>query len=370
MSDIFYFFRQSPLRRDLVQGRNTQPGADYALYGLNHLGDHALSSAHNLSLTERDDTPQKRLAHWLGFLLDHTGGLSGDFQTVFDHRREAGRSRVILSTVDTVGIPLATLNALHLLRAPLVYISVGLPERIGRLRNPLWRRLYRSMYRRIPRLIAFGWQEAHWIRNWLGLPSDSPRVVFIPFGVDTGAFHPGPGTLPATDVLSIGADPRRDFETLFAVARNHPAVTFRLIVDKVWAAALPAPPLNIDLRIDVPFALLRDHLASARVVALPVHENTYSAGTTTLLQAMATECAVVVSRTGAVRDGYGLQDRVNCRLVEPGQPQAFEEAVLETLTSPQQALEMGRMARQTVCDNLDWRRFESRLVSVLKETMR
>jgi len=37
----------------------------------------------------------------------------------------------------------------------------------------------------------------------------------------------------------------------------------------------------------------------------------------------------VVSRTAAIADGYELEDGVNCRLVEPGDGQAFERALLK-----------------------------------------
>ena len=71
---------------------------------------------------------------------------------------------------------------------------------------------------------------------------------------------------------------------------------------------------------------MRDRLASARVVALPVRDNSYSGATTTLLQAMAMAKPVVVSRTAAIAAGYELEDGVNCRLVEPGDGAAFERA--------------------------------------------
>ena len=125
MSDVFYFFRQSPLRRDLIQGRQDPAGAGYLLYGMNHLARQNLTASHNLSLTADADLPQRRLAHWLGFMLEHGGGLAGDFQTVFDHRRTANECRVILASVDTVGLPLAMMSHLGLIRTPGVYIRIG-----------------------------------------------------------------------------------------------------------------------------------------------------------------------------------------------------------------------------------------------------
>ena len=60
-------------------------------------------------------------------------------------------------------------------------------------------------------------------------------------------------------------------------------------------------------------SVARDRLRSARVVALPVRDNTYSGATTVLLQAMASGKPVVVSRTAAIARGYHLEDGSNCR---------------------------------------------------------
>ncbi len=70
-------------------------------------------------------------------------------------------------------------------------------------------------------------------------------------------------------------------------------------------------------------------MSRARVVALPVRDNSYSGATTVLLQAMAMAKPVVVSRTAAIADGYDLEDGVNCRLVEPGADGASSVRSLE-----------------------------------------
>jgi hypothetical protein len=52
---------------------------------------------------------------------------------------------------------------------------------------------------------------------------------------------------------------------------------------------------------------------------------------------MACAKPVVVSRTSAIARGYQLEDGVNCRLVPPGDSDAFEEAVLDVLGDRSQA---------------------------------
>ena len=104
----------------------------------------------------------------------------------------------------------------------------------------------------------------------------------------------------------------------------------------------------------MPLARVRECLLRARVVALPVQDNTYSGATTTLLQAMACGRPAVVTRTAAIARGYHLDDGVNCRLVPPGDLGALEHAVTGLLEDGNLAAGLGLRARETVERNLTW----------------
>ena len=110
---------------------------------------------------------------------------------------------------------------------------------------------------------------------------------------------------------------------------------------------------------------MRDRLERARVVALPVRENSYSGATTVLLQAMALGKPVVVTRTAAIATGYGLEDGENVRLVEPGDEAAFGAALDDLLVDESRARALGAGARATVEAGLTWDRYVDRLADVL-----
>ena len=67
--------------------------------------------------------------------LEAAGGYGGDFATVLASLREVNRADVVLSTVDTVGIPLMLLARARAVRTPFVYVAIGLPERLAQLRS-------------------------------------------------------------------------------------------------------------------------------------------------------------------------------------------------------------------------------------------
>jgi glycosyltransferase involved in cell wall biosynthesis len=122
----------------------------------------------------------------------------------------------------------------------------------------------------------------------------------------------------------------------------------------------------VSIETDLPLARVRDRLASALVIALPVRDNSYSGATTVLLQAMAMAKPVVVTRTQAIARGYELEDGGNCRLVQPGDVDAFERALVETTTDADAGRSLGIRARQTVERSFSWERYTNTLWEILR----
>jgi glycosyltransferase involved in cell wall biosynthesis len=359
-TSVFFALRDSPERRAALRAEALAPER-YRLFGLDQIARRS-TVRHNL---ERARPPvwARATSAAINRAVYGLGGYGGDFASLLGSLRAINASEVVFSTVDTVGLPLALLSRAGIVRPPVVYTAIGLPERLVQLRGARTRRVYRDALRRTRALISYAQSEAEWLRDWLG--AGAPPVRFIPFGVDTDAFRPQPDAQHEVDVVSVGADPRRDFGLLAAVARSHPDLTFTIVLSADHARALAQPPPNVTLEIDIPLEAVRGRLAGARVVALPVRGNSYSGATTTLLQAMAMAKPVVVSRTDAIATGYGLDDGINCRLVPPEEADAFERALLETLTGADAARALGIRARETVERSLSWKRYTDALWDTL-----
>jgi glycosyltransferase involved in cell wall biosynthesis len=361
--EVFVLFRDSLLRR-VSLAAPAGSAERYSLYGADELAARGFTVRHSL---EPDLAPRgrhRRADRVLRTAVGVAGGYGGDFATVLASRATANQADVVFSTVDTVGIPAMLLAQGRVLRPPLVYASIGLLERISRIRNAPVRRLYRRALAASAAVVAYGHAEAEELRRWLG-PS-SPPVSFVPFGVDLAYFRPQQ-VEPDVDVLSVGADPRRDYALLARAAARLSERSFRIVASAEQERELGGVPVNVAVEADVPFAGIRERLARARVVALPVRENLYSGATTTLLQAMAMGRPVVVSRTAAIADGYGLVDGENCRLVPPGDEAALETALSELLADEAAAASLGAGARETAERGLGWDRYVDAIAEVLRE---
>jgi len=350
---VFFAFRDAPDRRAALEAPEALDR--YRLFGFDEIRARGADVRHNLERPGRPPAWARVGARVVNRLLRLAGGYGGDFASVFATLRVANRADVVFATTDTVGIPLILLKRAGLLRPPLVYAAIGLPERLEDLRNRLVERLYANAFRRAHTIFTYAASEAAWLRAWLG--PGSPPVLFLPFGVDVRAFSPDASRPEKVDVISVGADPRRDFELLVAVAARHPDLRFQIVATKDRARSLGALPPNVAVQTDLSLEQVRENLACASVVALPVLGNTYTGATTVLLQAMAMAKPVVVSRTDAIAEGYGLEDGVNCRLVEPGDADALDRALVETLHDAAAATALGARARQKVETAFSWERY-------------
>ncbi|GEM_PF-5722452 len=282
-------------------------------------------------------------------LLNQRGALGGDVSSALANLTQANGSDVIWSTVDTLGIPLARMKKLGLLRKPLLYSSIGLPERLQRMQDARQRQRLLKRLEVCDRILCYGWAEAEQLREWL--PAQAHRIHFIPYTVDPEIWKPL-DLEKEVDVVSVGFDVQRDYALLRDVARQLPDLRFRIYSHPGLAQELGEIPANLECCGPVPLEQVARVYASAKVVALPVKENSYSGGTTTLLQALSMSCAVVVSESGAIREGYGLQDQELCSLAAPGDVQGFAQALRELLADERLGKERGRRARVWVQQHL------------------
>jgi glycosyltransferase involved in cell wall biosynthesis len=362
---VFYAFRDSPERRRALDAPLGSPER-YLLFGLDQSRVSGATVRHNLEGEAPAPEWARRLGAGMKWSLERAGGYGGDFATVLASLGTANRADVVFSTVDTVGIPLMLLKRTGRLRAPLVYTAIGLPERIARLRSERMRRRYARALGASAAVIAYSEHEADVLRRWLAKHGERAPVEFVPFGVHVDHFRPS-SEQSSVDVVSVGADPHRDFELLGAVATRMPQFSFRIVTTADRVRELGTMPQNTLVETDLPFEDMRRRLSQGRVVALPVQENSYSGATTVLLQAMAMQKPIVVTRTNAIAGGYGLVDGENCRLVPPGDTDAFERALSDVLRNDLHSRALAARARATAERDLTWDLYVDRIERLLTD---
>jgi glycosyltransferase involved in cell wall biosynthesis len=338
-------------------------GSDDLLYGINHLSEFAVAATFfDDGFTKNRLSPFFKLLHHcmasqtdLGFSLEQSLKLRSRFNN-FD---------LIFTTADSCGLPVAMLKCCGFIRKPVVYASIGLTERMRGRQATLVFRFYKKILTSIDKIVYYGYQEGKDFVQLFNIPKH--KLEFVPFGVDVDFLRPSKEGL-GDFVLSAGRDACRDFTT-FLAALEGLDVPVRLVTSPGRLEGLRIP-FNVEVAYNIPITELRDCYVKSKFVVVPVRDNAYSAGTVTLLGAMSTGKAVIVSRTGAIRAGYEhLRDGENCLLVEPGDVFALRQAVLYLWENPQQAERIGAAARRTVEEHYTAEQFAARLAAIFKEVI-
>jgi glycosyltransferase involved in cell wall biosynthesis len=266
---------------------------------------------------------------------------------------------VVVATSTGTAVALAAWSRAGLLRTPLAGIVAGLlndPWR--RMRSlttlPLLRRLHSVLY---------GPGELAGLEA-LGLAG---RAHVVPFGVDTGFWSPAAVT-PAREVVAIGNDGHRDWETLVAAA---PYISAPVRIFTRHARPPTLPP-NVTWEAADWYAELlsdedvRELYRQAAVVVVPTKDVRQPSGQSVTLQAMATGRPVVLTRTRGLWAPDSLRDGENIVLAPPGDARELAHSVRLLLDDPSRAAAIAAAARDAVLTGATVEQYADRLLDVCR----
>lgn len=336
----------------------------YLFYGLDYVTRRGMSVVHNVGPTSCTWL-HTQMNCILRRLVVSRYGYAGEFAWVTPWLRSFSRAQSLLVYSGRVMFALMHLQRLSLFpRKPTVFITMGLPEKLRLIQEqaPQAMGWWLSAIGGIQQVVTLSSPERDELASEFGL---CQNVKSIPAGVDVDYFRPRDE--PAdVDVLSIGADQHRDFGLLFRVATELTDLSFRVVTTAVRAAQWEYVPANVEVLTDVPMSTIRDIMARARLIALPVHPNSYSGATTVLLQAMAMGKCVIANQVGASKDGM-LRDGGGVVFVPPHDVSALRGAVRQLARDRGSCAAIGAAARQTACGPMNIERFHEQLWQLLEQ---
>jgi len=192
-------------------------------------------------------------------------------------------------------------------------------------------------------------------RHAVGALGIAPDVApLIAFHADDRFWRPLTGVAEDPALVSSAGLEWRDYPTLMDAARSLPAASFRFAAASPWSKHQNETerrelPANVEAR-RYDYAGLRDLYARSAVVAVPLYENDFQAGVTTLLEAMSMGKAVVVTRT----TGQGadvIRDGENGLTVAPGDAVGWRDSIGRLLADEPLRRRLGHSARRWVEEN-------------------
>ncbi|MFL5248372.1 MAG: glycosyltransferase family 4 protein [Myxococcales bacterium] len=249
----------------------------------------------------------------------------------------------ILTTGEDIGIPLAA--RLRLVRDRPSHTM------IAHTLFPMKKRIFFSLGRVdgcIDRFLCYATSEERNLVERLSVPAR--RVQRIAYHADQRFFRPFEAP-PEPDLICSAGQLLRDYPTLIEAVRGAP-IRLRIAAGSPWIAEdlKPGTPLpsNVEWgkysRFD-----LRALYARSAVCVVPIQENDYQTGISTILEMMAMGKCVIATRTRGQTDT--LVDGVNGIYVPPGDPAALRAAIVRALDRPEETARIGAAARRYIEEN-------------------
>jgi glycosyltransferase involved in cell wall biosynthesis len=366
MISVLFLFRRNRAR--WLQEWQAGEGSSEFLYGMPYLDE----SRFDVAFVEGDDSSRNwrwRVCFPLEWWIARRVGIGFGLHISWVNWHRIQQADVLISTVDTVGLPLAMLKYLGVLKTPLIYISQGLAYRMEALspRKPL-NRFLRTSYARflqsVDRVVVLGDGAAQPLIDLFALSPD--RVSVLPFGMDGEFWKPAVQPGKGSYILSIGSDLARDYPTLLR-AMNEDEQELRIVTRQ----KLPEELLSEAVHIGSNYTSLelRELYRKACFVVIPLKDVDQPSGQSATLQAMACGKAVILTRTQGLWEPDQMRHLENCYLVEPGDVSGLRQAIRYLSDHPGEVMRIGQNARRTVEERYSTRRFAAGLERQIKQVM-
>ncbi len=271
---------------------------------------------------------------------------------------ESARYDAVLTTGEDIGIPLAMLMAGR--RRPTHTM-------IAHTLAPWKKRVFFHLGgagRRIDRILCYATSEERHIIDRLSVPAG--RVRRLSYHADQRFFHPMPEVPVERDLVVSAGQLLRDYDTLLEACRDLP-VRVRIAAGSPWISKELQPdkplPANAEWskydRFD-----LRNLYARAAMAVVPIYQNDYQTGISTILEMMAMGKCVIATRTRGQTDT--IVDKVNGLYVPPSDAGALREAIRWVLEHPVEAAGIGARARAFIEKEASLELFTARIAETVR----
>ena len=299
---------------DAAVAADRHPRMDYhALVGALREGPGDVADLLDYAAADRSRHPLVRLA-------GKVGGRDASLATLGWLRR--GRYDALFTNGENVALPLALL--LKLTRRRPGHVTIGHRLSAGKKRL-FYTRL--AAHRQMDTIFVYAQTQRDFAEQALHIPGG--KLSLIPFHADDRFYRPRPADIVRESQLCSAGLEWRDYPTLIEAVGGLPSLSVKLAAASPWSKHTDETegrtlPPNVDAR-RYEYGELRNLYAESAIVAVPLYENDFQAGVTTMLEAMAMGRAVIATRTTGQTDV--IMDGENGLTVAPGDVAGWRAAI-------------------------------------------
>lgn len=345
---VLYIFAGK--RKDRFVGTPGKDFPDTQLYGLNHLYQFGIKAHYKEFF---DVIPSRFLENYLSFNIRHA----------FMYFGIRGYDIVFGSAL----LPMMIFKKLFGGKGSFVILNISLTRTLKKnKKHTIKGRFIRSLLREVDAIVCFARSQRDYLINIELYPHE--KVFIVAQGVDTSFFMPPP-RMRGGNILSVGRDNARDYETMIKVARLLPEYQFQFICSKRNIKGITEIPFNVTVHFDINAKELREAYRKASLLLLATHDEHFldgadCSGMTVLLEAFASGLPVIVTRRLCLED-YAEHGRTAI-ITDPYDADALAHNVRLIMKDTAQAQELGRNARKSVERDFSTAQMAERLKNIFQ----
>jgi glycosyltransferase involved in cell wall biosynthesis len=223
------------------------------------------------------------------------------------------KDTVVVSTMDTAGLPLLFLKKLGLLRSRVIYISIQIAQLINSNPDKFPFNWYKSLFKYADAIVCYSAHEENILKNI------NSNTYFIPPGTDVSYYAGGKNAIKKKSripvILAFGWDTNRDYKT-FAAAVKDKEVRGVIVSGKENVSEMKIPS-NINIYYDLRPWELRKLIFESDIVVIPVKKIKWATGQLSTLDALACKKPVIISNLPSLIDTFNLKNGINCLTYTP-----------------------------------------------------
>ncbi|NJL10656.1 MAG: glycosyltransferase family 4 protein [Calothrix sp. SM1_7_51] len=235
----------------------------------------------------------------------------------------------------------------------------------NRIRGRLALKLF-DVAKRIDLFVTFTNSQTEFLRSYLRLPQEHIYEIISQPPIDTSFFKPGLASVKKLrPLIASGGLEKRDYRTLANAIKD-------LDVDvKVCAYSPNAKKLKKTFPEAIPQNMSFDYYdwcdlvqlyRDSDLVVVPLFENNYQAGMTTMLEAMACRQPVIITRSPKAGIINELIDLGIVTGFNPGDSVGLKEAIEKLLNDPQKAQAQAQKGYEKILERFNHHQFIQSLV--------
>ena len=303
-------------------------GPDTILYGANHLEKLGYNvKFFDFAFSKRN--PLIWLFYPIHLMVAKTTGIGFKIDQAISLLTVIYRSDVIVSTIDTAGLPFLWLKKLGLLKKPLIYISIDFAFRIKSNDNWIFN-WYKGLLKYADTIICYDEAEKKILKKF------NKNVYFFNVGIDRHYFADSKlKTINKNKkkiILAFGRDRDRDYQT-FVSAVSELKVKGEIVCSKENVTDIKLPS-NINVFFDLPYHLLKKKIYASDIIVIPVKNVKRPGGHLSMLDSMFSKRPVVISGNKWTSSAYNFKNNEECLYFESENKQDLKNKINLLINNP------------------------------------